>query len=225
MNYRLTNLGLFILALVVLGIGLYAAGVWHPTLSDSALIGMTTLAADKSRILELPDYNDVPVIQSDIIYEGAAVGDNGSNAFRPLAAGDRFSGFAVAKVDNSTGASGAKNVRVRTRGRVQLPISSIDVTDLGKPVYASDDDTFTLTQSTNSHIGKVVRFIATGTVMVAYDADNPPLGQVTELTDSSGGTANDTLAAVEATYVQATLANNFADLAAKVNTLLRQSKG
>lgn len=225
MNYRLTNLGLLLLALVVLAIGLYAAGIWHPTMSDNVLIGMTTLAADKSRILELPDYNDLPVVQSDIIYEGAAVGDSGTNAFRPLVAGDRFSGFAVAKVDNSTGSEGDKKVRVRTRGRVQLPITSIDKSDLGKAVYASDDDTFTLTQSTNSHIGKVVRFIATGTVMVAYDADNPPPGQVTELTDSSGGTANDTLAAVEATYVQATVANNFADLAAKVNTLLRMSKG
>lgn len=186
---------------------------------------MTTLAADKPRIIEIPDYNDLAVVASDIIYEGAAVGDNGTNAARPLSAGDRFVGFCEAKVDNSSGAAGAKTVRVRTRGRVQLPISGFDVGDLGKAVYASDDDTFTLTQSTNSHIGKAVRFIATGTAMVAYDADNPPPGALTELTDSSGGTANDTLAAVEATYVQATLANNFADLAAKVNFLLRNSKG
>ncbi len=192
---------------------------------ESVLLGMTTLAADKNRIFELPDYNDTPVIQSDIIYESAAVGDNGTNAARPLVAGDRFIGFAETTVDNSLGATGDKNVRVRTRGRVQLPITSIDNTDVGKAVFASDDDTFTLTQSTNSHIGKVVRFVATGTVMVAFDADNPPPGLVTELTDSSGGTANDTLAAVEATYVQATLANNFADLAAKVNSLLRQGKG
>jgi hypothetical protein len=37
------------------------------------------------------------------------------------------------------------------------------------------------------------------------------------LTDSTGGTANTTLAAVEATYTQATIRNNFADLAAMVN--------
>ena len=186
---------------------------------------MTTLATDKQRITEVPDYNDLPVIQSDIIYEGAAVGDNGTNVFRPLVAGDRFAGFAEANVDNSSGATADKNVRVRTRGRVQLPITNIDSTDLGKAVFASDDDTFTLTQSTNSHIGKAVRFVATGTVMVAFDADNPPPGLVTELTDSSGGTANDTIAAVEATYVQATLANNLADIAAKVNSILRQMKG
>lgn len=186
---------------------------------------MTTLAVDRSRNFELGDYNDLPVVASDIIYEGAAVGDNGSNAHRPLVAGDRFVGFAETRADNASGAAAAINVRVRTKGRVQVPITSIDVTDLGKPVFASDDDTFTLTQSTSSHIGKAVRFVATGTVIVEFDAHNPPGGLITELTDSSGGTANDTLAAVEATYVQATIANNIADLAAKVNALLRQSKG
>lgn len=186
---------------------------------------MTTLAVNRSRNFELPDYSDLPVVASDIIYEGAAVGDNGTNLHRPLGVGDRFVGFAEAMVDNSTGAAGAKNVRVRTRGRVQLPISSIDVGDVGKAVYATDDDVFTLTQSTNTHIGRVVRFIATGTVMVAFDADNPPPGRFTELTDSSGGTASDTMAAIADSYVEATIENNFADLAAKVNTLIRASRG
>ena len=186
---------------------------------------MTTLAVDRSRSFELGDYNDLPVVASDIIYEGAAVGDNGTNAHRPLNAGDRFVGFAETRVDNSTGAAAALNVRVRSRGRVQLPITNIDATDVGKAVFASDDDTFTLTQSTNSHVGKAVRFVATGTVIVEFNAHNPPPGLITELTDSSGGTANDTLAAIEATYVQATIANNIADLAAKVNAILRQMKG
>jgi len=186
---------------------------------------MTTLAVDRSLSYELGDYNDMPVVASDIIYEGAAVGDNGTNAARPLTAGDRFVGFAETRADNAAGAAGAVYARLRVKGRVQLPISSFDVSDLGKAVYASDDDTFTLTQSTNSHIGKAVRFVATGTTIVEFDAHNPPPGALTELTDSSGGTANDTVAAIEATYVQATIANNFADLAAKVNFLLRNSKG
>ena len=186
---------------------------------------MTTLAADKPRIVEIGDYNDLPVIASDIIYEGAAVGDNGTNAHRPLVAGDRFVGFAEANVDSATGAAGAKNVRVRRNGRVQLPITSFDVSDVGKAVFASDDDTFTLTQSTNSHIGKAVRFVATGSVIVAFNADTPPEGQLTELTDSSGGTASDTLAAIASTYVEATIENTVASIAAKVNAIIRQMKG
>jgi parallel beta-helix repeat protein len=48
--------------------------------------------------------------------------------------------------------------------------------------------------------------------------------QTTQLTDSSGGTADNTVAAVGATNVSdvsATINNNFADLAAKVNQLIR----
>jgi hypothetical protein len=43
---------------------------------------------------------------------------------------------------------------------------------------------------------------------------------MTSLTDNSGGTADNTLADVEAAYTEATLANNFADLARKVNEII-----
>ena len=46
-----------------------------------------------------------------------------------------------------------------------------------------------------------------------------PAATAETLTDNSGGTADTTLAAVEATYTQATIRNNFADLAAMVNKL------
>lgn len=39
------------------------------------------------------------------------------------------------------------------------------------------------------------------------------------LTDSSGGTASDTLAAISASYVQAEVRNSIASLAAKINEL------
>lgn len=44
-------------------------------------------------------------------------------------------------------------------------------------------------------------------------------GPVTALTDNSGGTPSDTIAAIGATYVQATQQNAVASLAAKVNAL------
>ena len=43
---------------------------------------------------------------------------------------------------------------------------------------------------------------------------------IADVTDSTGGTADGTLADVGATYTQATLNNNFADLAEKVNEIL-----
>lgn len=43
---------------------------------------------------------------------------------------------------------------------------------------------------------------------------------LTNLTDSSGGTANDTVAAVSGSGADADINNNFADLTAKVNALI-----
>ncbi|MDQ3562854.1 MAG: cytoplasmic protein [Pseudomonadota bacterium] len=185
---------------------------------------MTTLAVDKPRAYELGDVNELPVVAADIIYEGAAVGDNGSGIARPLVAGDPFRGFAVENVDNSAGAASDKTVKVKKEGELVLPITSLAITDVGKPVYASDDDTFTLTAGSNSHIGRVVRWIATGSGVIAFSAVRGAAGLITPLTDNSGGTASNTLAAIEGTYTEATIENTVASLAAKVNALIAMQK-
>jgi hypothetical protein len=132
---------------------------------------MTTLAADKSRAYELGDIQELPVVATDIIYEGAAVGDNASGYARPLVAADPFLGFAESKVDNSAGAAGDKNVRVRVRGQIVLSVTGVTgVGDVGETVYASDDDTFTLTSTSNTAIGKVARYISGTAVVVAFEA-------------------------------------------------------
>lgn len=46
---------------------------------------------------------------------------------------------------------------------------------------------------------------------------------VTALTDNSGGTASDTLAAITGSYVEATIENTVASLAAKINALIAQN--
>lgn len=132
---------------------------------------MTTLATDTARVYSLADVEEYPVVATDVIYEGAAVGENASGYSRPLVAGDPFQGFAEKQVDNSTGAAGAKRVRVKTRGRVTLSISGLAVTANDRPaVYASDDDTFTLTATSNSLIGYVSRWVSTGVGVVEFDA-------------------------------------------------------
>lgn len=185
---------------------------------------MTTLSIDKPRDFVLGEHNHLPVIAADIIYEGAAVGDNGAGYARPLTAGDPFRGFAQQRADNASGAAGDINVWVRQKGRVVLAIGSLAITDVGKPVYASDDDTFTLTASTNSFIGRVVRWVSTGYGEVEFDASKGNLGAITALTDSTTGTANDTLSDVGGAFSQATLNNNFADIAAKLNAIIAYLK-
>lgn len=132
---------------------------------------MTTLAADKPRAYELGDINELPMIANDIIYEGAAVGDNGSGLSRPLVAADPFLGIAIRRADNTGGAASAINVMVRQRGCIEVPVtgaSSAD--DVGTAVYASDDDTFTLTSSSNSAVGKVIRWVSGTTCVVYFEA-------------------------------------------------------
>lgn len=184
---------------------------------------MAQLTKDTPLVQELGSVAEVPVKASTKIYEGSAVGiDAASGYARPLVAGDRFVGFAESQADNSAGANGAINVRVIAHGRVKQSIGSLVVTDIGKPVYASDGATFTLTQGANSYVGVVTRFTASGVGIISYDAEIG--GLITELTDSTTGTADDTVADVGASFNQATLNNNFADLTAKVNSILRMLK-
>lgn len=189
---------------------------------------MAQLTADTVQTFEVgSDSADQPVLDNVIIYRGSAVGSSGGYA-RQLVAGDTFLGFAEQKVDNTvTGhASGFKNVPVRRIGYVQLAVGSLAVTDIGKAVYASDGNTYTLTQSTNTRVGTVHRYISSGVGIVKFNVGIAGcLGGITVLTDSSGGAANNTIQAVSASYTQAEMQNNFADVAAKINEIIAFIKG
>ena len=56
-------------------------------------------------------------------------------------------------------------------------------------------------------------------------ANGTQASAIPSLTDSTGGTANDTLTDVGAAFSQATLNNNFADVAAKLNAILAALRG
>lgn len=186
---------------------------------------MTALSADKPRTYELGDQNDLPVASGGIIYEGAAVGDNTSAYARGLVGGDRFRGFAIQKADNSAGANGAKNVRVKVRGRIALTVAAATTGDQGKPVYALDEDTFHYTAGTASMIGRVVRVPSGGQAVVEFDAERRVLGTLSEITDNSGGTASTGIANVTSTTYSGTqVANALATLTAQVNAIARMMK-
>lgn len=128
------------------------------------------LLTDAARTYENEGYNSLPVAATTKIYGGAAVGDSSGNA-RGLVAGDKFHGFAEEQADNSAGGAGDIKVRVRTSGRIVLPVTGVSgVGDIGKTVYASDDGTFTLTKSTNSPIGRIVRHESSTRVVVEFGA-------------------------------------------------------
>ena len=153
---------------------------------------MTTLALDTPRAYELGDISEYEVIAAERVYEGAAVALNASGYAAPLspASGYIFKGFAVKHADNHDGAEGAKTVQVYQKGKLELSVTGVaGVSDVGKAVYASDDDTFTLTKGSNLFIGTVDRYVSTGVAIVAFDATRANLnaGQLKEITFDFGG--------------------------------------
>lgn len=145
---------------------------------------MTTLSADKARTYEIGARNEIPVITSDIIYEGAAVGSVlASGHARPLTSVDLFKGFAEKQADNSDGSAADINVRVVKKGSVVLPVTGAVITDLDLPVYASDDDTFSFIKTSGVFIGFSRRFVSSGYMVVEFDAgvlEDPHAGMTAE---------------------------------------------
>ena len=121
---------------------------------------MSTATVDSALSVMVGERSDVPAVAADIIYEGSAVGDDGAGYGRPLTAGDVFRGHAYEKCDNASGAAGAKNVRVLT-GRYRLEVALVGlITDVGRPVYMSDDTVYTFVAVSNSYVGVITRYVS-----------------------------------------------------------------
>jgi len=135
---------------------------------------MTTLAVNKARPEERGNHNHFPVVAADIIYQGAAVGlVKASGHARPLTSVDKFVGFNIKeKTDNSQGAAADINVEVERKGVIQLAVTGAVITDVGLPVYATDDNAFSFSPVGGVFVGIAKRFVSAGVMMVAYDVDN-----------------------------------------------------
>lgn len=98
------------------------------------------------------------------IWKGAGVClEPATGLTRPVAASltsPQFMGFAVETVDPSAVATGTLDCTVLSQGVLVLPSTGITgataVTDQGKTVYMSDDNTFTTTALNNVQVGKLV---------------------------------------------------------------------
>lgn len=75
-----------------------------------------------------------------------------------ITSSDIFLGVAQHKqeVTSSDTGDGSKEVTVYTNGVWGFAVGSLDVTDIGAPAYASDDDTITTTSSNALWVGTIV---------------------------------------------------------------------
>lgn len=164
-------------------------------------------------VFEADGINSLPIKASTEIFLGSAVGLTAGYA-RQLTAGDIFGGFAEQHVNNSVATDGAATIPVKYKGRVLLTVGTAAVTDIGKPVYASDGATFTLTGTSNTRIGTIVRWISTGVVVVAFDGTKS-VSVGSALTDNSTGTASGTIASISDTATK----NAIASIVAQLNAI------
>lgn len=112
---------------------------------------------------------DIPVDDNVTIYKGAFVGLNATTGYaRPLVAGDDFLGVAYGQADNTGSGHTAGGIRVRLHQSVDIvhALSGASSTDVGRVVYASDDETLTFTAAGNSRVGRIVAVEGTNLVRV-----------------------------------------------------------
>lgn len=102
---------------------------------------------------------DLPMDDNVVIHKGALVGRNRSTGYvRPLVAGDDFVGVAYRQADNTQAghSAGAVDVRVYQSIDIVHAVAGLTQADLGREVFASDDETLTLSPAGNSRVGRVV---------------------------------------------------------------------
>ena len=116
------------------------------------------------------ELRSLPVKASTHVYKGAFVGVTSGFA-RGLVASDTFGGIAYEEVDNSSGADGDKMVRVYTMGDFDHALSGASRANNASQVYASDDETITLTAASNSAVGYQVDSPASAKIVLRIQSD------------------------------------------------------
>lgn len=132
---------------------------------------MTVLAIDADRALSGGELRNLPLEASANPYAGSAMSYAADGYVHELVAGERFAGFCRQQVNSTVAPAtdGARTVEV-IGGRfiATLPISAAAIADIGKAVYATDDNAFAFTQAAAStYIGRVIGCEATGSAIVS----------------------------------------------------------
>jgi len=109
---------------------------------------------------------DMQVGALEEIYQGSFVSLDAGDAYAaPLAAGEVCVGVSLDRVTGGS-SNGDNTCRVLTGGIVQHALASVAQADIGKYCYASDDNTLSLTSTSNSPFGRIINVPATGTAVV-----------------------------------------------------------
>lgn len=139
---------------------------------------MTALTKDRNTTQKVGGQVAYGVAASAKIYAGALVCLNGSGYAVPAAdtAGLRFVGVAQEQVDNAGGANGAKTVLIKDEGVFDFSGANFTAADVGKAVFASDDQTVALSTTNGIGVGHIREVESATKVWVEID-DHPAAAQ------------------------------------------------
>jgi len=163
---------------------------------------MTNLAANVDRVRKDDGIEAFKVAASSRLYQGAmamqVVGTGYAVRAADTASG-RFIGIVVEEANETSAVDGGAIVRCYTEGVFPITLASAAITDIGKTVYATDDNVVALTSTNLVAVGTVVGLAGTnlawvkitpnltGAAVQAHIADTAAL-VTTTITDSSTGT-------------------------------------
>lgn len=111
------------------------------------------LSVNTDRKVSGGQYGPLPTAASANPYQGSLLSWNSSGYVNELVAGEKFAGVCIGQIP--TAAVGASNgvmlvEAIRGDFYMEMYLSGVAVTDIGKPVYATADDAITLVPQTGS---------------------------------------------------------------------------
>lgn len=166
------------------------------------------------------------VLGSAHIYAGGFVGLTPSGYIKPFEPGDIFDGIAdeeywnTSTTDGTASALGTDNERGKLKCRVIAgnchfikTLSSVAITDIGKPVYATADDTIALSGHPDAWVGTLVNKYDTNLALIRMrnPGEKPPVhGNGVCVVESDFAGSIQPVATFNATYAQSALGNSAA---------------
>ena len=129
---------------------------------------MTALAVAKEVIAKEGKVVSFPIAASTTIFKGAHVMID-AGYLKPSATGAASygAGMALEDIDNSAGSDGDLWAKVDIVETVKLDgFTGLAITDVGKTAYASDDQTFSVTQGNDIPVGKIIGYVSATTFWV-----------------------------------------------------------
>lgn len=144
------------------------------------------------------EIRSLPVAEAVHIYKGALLAADATGYIQPLSGALPFVGIAYEEMDNSAGADGDLAVRVYTVGDFGMTLTGATVADIGRPVFASADDTITFTADANAYVGVVQDVPAANEVIVRIDPGRSLVKTVVHAVEDVGAGVDITSRAVRA---------------------------